>query len=92
MQEYITKVFKPKSPEINISIEYLSEIPNKEENPTISIKSSQLSDLLPVENILLIRDLLKVSTIEEDYLRELKKLSEDIERVTKNTITQGINS
>ena len=92
VQEFITKTFKPKTPEINISIEYLSEIPNKDENPTLSIKPSHLPDILPIENISIIIDALKTSSLSQPYLKKLKKLSEAIEQVSKKPEYQDINN
>lgn len=92
VQDFITKTFKPKTPEVNISIEYLSEIPNKDENPTLSIKPTHLPDILPIENISLIIDELKTTSLSRSYLKELNRLAETIQEVSIKPENQDINN
>jgi hypothetical protein len=73
------RVFYNKSPTADSSLASVSEIEAKAEPATISLKLSRICEVLPLENINLIKQMLK-STLKDDenYITELKSLAQDI--------------
>ena len=84
-KEFFNKLFRTKSSDTQSSIDSLSEITAKE-HAMISVKSSLISEILPLELIRVVKEVLKNCPSEEEYyLQELRSLSDELENYLKDT-------
>ena len=78
-KQLIDKIFNNKSPPSDSSLASVSEIPERPDLNTISLKTSRICDILPVENINIIKQLLKTTPKDDtEYLEQLKSLCIDV--------------
>lgn len=78
-KQLIDRVFRKKPSASEASLESISEIEAKADFNTISLKFTRISEVLPLENISIIKQLLKVPLKDEtSYIEELKSLSAEV--------------